>query len=456
MASFTSLSFIFRFLPVFLIVYFLVPIRFRNIVTLVGSLVFYAMGDIKYLALLVVLIPINYFLADASFKKKATLDVETNLKRRRLFSICAIVLDVLVLAGFKIVATFINPAIFPLGLSFYIFKMISYQADVYKHAIKKRPTFVETAAYFSMFPQIAQGPIMRYSNSEALNMETYGIERFEEGLRLFVIGLSMKVLLADRIGILWDDVAMYGYDSVSCVLAWMGAFAYSFRLYFDFWGYSLMASGILVIMGYKFIRNFDNPYASCSISEFYRRWHMSLGEFFRDYVYFPLGGSRCEKKVMVRNLACVWLLTGIWHGNGLNFLVWGAVLGIFIISEKLFYGSGLSKQPILGHVYVIVLIPVTWVIFAIGSMKDLGSFLMRLFPFFGTSNLVNPLDFVDYIKDYGILFVFAVVLCIPAVTKLYERFKKSIVFSVVLLVLFWVSVYFCASSAANPFMYLNF
>lgn len=456
MASFTSLEFLFRFLPVFLVVYYLVPSRFKNAVLLLGSLVFYAFGEPLYIIVLIGLILVNYLFASLGFKRKANGGGKED-KKCKVLMIVAVCIDVLTLATFKGLAVFVDSSIFPLGLSFYIFKMISFQVDVMRGDVKIRPTFIEAATYFSMFPQISQGPIMRYEEGELFNPKKPSLKSAEEGLRLFVIGLSMKVLLADRIGILWNDLGMYGYQSISTPLAWMGAFAYSFELYFDFWGYSLMASGMMVAMGFEFIQNFNHPYASKTISEFYRRWHMTLGNFFRDYVYFPMGGSRTRKPRMIFNLALVWILTGIWHGNGWNFLIWGAVLGLLIILEKCFYGKWLSKRYFIGNIYIIVLIPLTWVVFAIGNLGDLGVYFGRLFPFFGQGTaVVDRMDYISYLKDYGWMFAVSVLLCIPGVTKLYKRFKNSVAVNVALMVLFWISIYFSASSSANPFMYLNF
>jgi len=362
-----------------------------------------------------------------------------------------------VLALFKGLSTFVDSSLLPLGISFYIFKMISFQVDMYRGDIWEKPDLKSTALYFTMFPQVVSGPIMRYDDGEFGARRECGPEKFEDGLKYFVIGLGMKVLLADRIGILWNDLQMIGFQSISTPLAWFGAAGYSLQLYFDFWGYSLMASGILVMLGYEFIQNFDHPYASRSISEFYRRWHMTLGSFFRDYVYIPMGGSRCKKSRMLLNLALVWILTGIWHGNGPNFLIWGAVLGIFIILEKVFYGKALSKIPVVGNLYVLALIPLTWVVFAITDLRQLGIYFGRLFPFIGGEGIaVNSQDIVRYSQTYGGLFVAGIVLCIPGVFHFYEKHKKNPVFVLLLAAVFWYCVYFMSSSAGNPFMYFKF
>ena len=458
MVNFAGLEFIFRFLPVFLVIYYVVPSRGRDYVLLLGSFLFYAMGEPVFLLLLLTLTLVNHFVGRKIKEQQGGYKMFPlqKAKRKRLL-IFVLILDVGVLGLFKGLSTFVDSSLLPLGISFYIFKMISFQVDMYRGDIWEKPDLKSTALYFTMFPQVVSGPIMRYDDGEFGARRECGPEKFEDGLKYFVIGLGMKVLLADRIGILWNDLQMIGFQSISTPLAWFGAAGYSLQLYFDFWGYSLMASGILVMLGYEFIQNFDHPYASRSISEFYRRWHMTLGSFFRDYVYIPMGGSRCKKSRMLLNLALVWILTGIWHGNGPNFLIWGAVLGIFIILEKVFYGKALSKIPVVGNLYVLALIPLTWVVFAITDLRQLGIYFGRLFPFIGGEGIaVNSQDIVRYSQTYGGLFVAGIVLCIPGVFHFYEKHKKNPVFVLLLAAVFWYCVYFMSSSAGNPFMYFKF
>lgn len=458
MVNFAGLEFIFRFLPVFLVIYYVVPSRGRDYVLLLGSFLFYAMGEPVFLLLLLTLTLVNHFVGRKIKEQQGGYKMFPlqKAKRKRLL-IFVLILDVGVLALFKGLSTFVDSSLLPLGISFYIFKMISFQVDMYRGDIWEKPDLKSTALYFTMFPQVVSGPIMRYDDGEFGARRECGPEKFEDGLKYFVIGLGMKVLLADRIGILWNDLQMIGFQSISTPLAWFGAAGYSLQLYFDFWGYSLMALGILVMLGYEFIQNFDHPYASRSISEFYRRWHMTLGSFFRDYVYIPMGGSRCKKSRMLLNLALVWILTGIWHGNGPNFLIWGAVLGIFIILEKVFYGKALSKIPVVGNLYVLALIPLTWVVFAITDLRQLGIYFGRLFPFIGGEGIaVNSQDIVRYSQTYGGLFVAGIVLCIPGVFHFYEKHKKNPVFVLLLAAVFWYCVYFMSSSAGNPFMYFKF
>ena len=458
MVNFTSIEFIFRFLPIFLIAYYFTPIKYKNLVMVIGSLIFYAFGEPIFVGLLIVLTLINHYLGHLCFINEGYENTEFRKKRQKLCLIFSLVLDIVVLIVFKILDTYVNRVLFPLGISFYIFKMISYQIDIYRNEVVMQPSLMDTAAYFTMFPQVIQGPIVRYEDSEIFNEKKMTLSSIEDGLRYFIVGFAMKVALADRIGILFNDLSMYGYQSISSPLAWLGAFAFSFELYFDFWGYSLMSSGILVALGYEFYENFDQPYSSKTISEFYRRWHITLGAFFRDYIYFPLGGSRGDTLRTTLNLMLVWAITGIWHGNGYNYLIWGVVLGSIIVLEKLFYGQKLQDLPVLGNVYVCIIIPLTWMIFAIEDINDLGIYFSRLFPIFKTPSdvIINHGDFMQYLGNYWYLFIIAIVLCIPKVTEIFRKYKKNIIVTILLFVLFWYSVYFSASKAVNPFMYLKF
>ncbi len=458
MVSFSSLEFLFRFLPVFLILYFVVPAKYRETILLVGSLVFYAVGEPVFILVLIVTTLVNYSMGMQSWKLGEGFSLhEWQKNKRRRYMMQAIALDAAVLVIFKCLAIFVDNTLLPLGISFYIFKMISFQADMFRGEVWSKPKFLDVAVYFTMFPQVVSGPIMRYHEGEFDRERTYSLEKFEDGLKAFVVGLGMKVLLADRLAILWNDLQMIGFQSISTPLAWLGAFAYSLRLYFDFWGYSLMASGLMVMLGFDFIENFHHPYASRSISEFYRRWHMTLGNWFKDYVYIPLGGSRCRPKRLILNLAVVWILTGIWHGNGVNYVIWGVVLGLLIILEKVLYGKFLGKIPVLGNIYVLAVIPLTWVVFAITDLKQLGIYFGRLFPFIGGAGLaVNQQDIIKYLQDYSVYFIAGILLCIPAVSRFFEKHKKNPIVVLLCVILFWTSIYFLSSSAGNPFMYLNF
>ena len=463
MINFSGLEFIFRFLPVFMIIYWIIPSTYRDAFLFAGSLVFYASGAKWFTLLLLGLVFVNYLFGELVW----VMPGRRRKAQQRQMLIAIVVIDAVVLIVFKVLALKVKSTLLPLGLSFYIFKMISYQADLYLEKMHKRPSFMQAAAYFTMFPQIAQGPIMRFTQGwiekptnirrRTVYMErAVSLQKIEDGLSFFVIGLGMKVLIADRLGILWNEIVKIGFESISTPLAWLGAVGYSLELYFDFWGYSLMAGGIGLMLGFRFIQNFIHPYAACGIADFYRRWHATLGSWFRDYVYIPLGGSRCSSAAVIRNLMIVWLLTGFWHGGTLNFIIWGLALGLMIVWEKFVVKDLIRRVPLIGHLHVIILIPLTWVIFAITDLKELGMYFTRLFPFFGTGVAVNRGDFAKYIGIYWPFLAAGVLLCLPVFYNLLVWKRKNPLVIALLLVIFWVSVYFASISAGNPFMYFSF
>jgi len=453
MVNFSDLNFIFRFLPVFLIAFYLTPVRFRTWTLLFGSLLFYAVGDLRMFPALLAAVIVNFLFAKAQFGEKS---------KSLLFFVLAI--DAGMLIEFKILGQYVDKSLLPIGISFYIFKMISYQMDVYRGKVEKDASFVDVAAYFCMFPQVVSGPIMRfdkYLENTALREKTsLGriAESIEDGLRFFVAGLAMKVLLADHLAMLWKDIGTIGYESISTPLAWLGAVTYSLELYFDFWGYSLMAAGIGVMIGFPFITNFDHPYGSGSVSEFYRRWHATLGSWFRDYIYIPLGGSRKGEARTVFNLLVVWLVTGFWHGITLNFIIWGLSLCFLIICERLFV---LKKLPaplsrFVGRVNVLILIPLTWVVFAISDFDMLGIYFSRLFPFAGSGIAVNQGDFLKNIGIYWTILLPSLLLLIPKVYDFWVNRRNRWIFNILWIILFWACIYSLAGAAGNPFMYYKF
>ncbi len=454
MVSFTSLEFLFRFFPAFLAVYYITPARYRNTALLLGSIAFYAMGEPYYVPLLLAAVWLNYFFARKIYSCRNT---RRGIKCRKDRLVAVLVLDVGLLAAFKAVGVFLDGSILPLGLSFYLFKMISFQVDIFRKEMTELPTFKRTAVYFTMFPQIVSGPIMRFhEGSFSVGKRECSLEKLEEGMQYFVAGLGTKALLADRLAILWKDIHVIGYESISTPLAWLGAAAYSMELYFDFWGYSLMASGICVMLGFPFIKNFDHPYASKSISEFWRRWHMTLGSFFRDYVYIPLGGSREGLANTVRNLLIVWLLTGLWHGGGLNFLLWGLVLFLLIAAEKLALGRAFEKVPLAGRFFTLLFIPVTWVFFAVTDLGQLYLYLGRLFPFMGVGETLNSSDIWKYLGMYWHYLLLGAIWCIPAVSRFLQKHRKHPAVVVMTVLAFWLSIYCIVSMESNPFAYLKF
>ena len=369
------------------------------------------------------------------------------------------VIDASALVLFKALALSVDDIGLPLGISFYIFKMISYQADVYSGKLKDKQRFFSVAAYFTMFPQITQGPIMRYDESVFDKPRKFSLIRLEQGLTYFIMGMSMKVLLADRIAILWNEISKIGYESISTSLAWLGAYGYTFELYFDFWGYSLMSSGLIVMLGFPFVENFHHPYASKNIATFYRDWHMTLGSWFKDYIYIPLGGSRVSSQKVIRNLMIVWAITGLWHGGTINFLIWGLVLGLIIVLEKFAIKDVLKKVPLIGRLEVLVIIPLTWVVFAITDLKDLGIYFARLFPFFGIGETARAGDFMKFVGIYWGYFAASVILLIPAVYNFFAKEREGIlrfISKLILFGLFIVSLYYVSNGSSNPFIYFNF
>ncbi len=476
MINFSDLTFIFRFLPVFILCFYLTPAKYRTFTLLAGSLLFYAVGDLKMLPVLVGAIIINYLFGRALYTTKS----------KGLLAF-AVVLDALMLIEFKLLGQFVAGSLLPVGISFFTFKMISYQIDNFKGKITNEPSFVKVAAYFCMFPQVVSGPIMRYEDfeknefcgeeiteeaavidldkeaeEEEKKPERFGrlfkyLESIEDGFRFFIVGLGMKVLLADHFSMLWKDIGTIGYESISSPLAWLGAVTYSMELYFDFWGYSLMAAGVGVMLGFPFIVNFDQPYSSKNVSEFYRRWHATLGAWFKDYIYIPMGGSRKGEWRTVLNLLTVWLITGFWHGVTLNFILWGIIIFVIILCERF----AVSKLPeivsrIIGRFNVFVLIPLSWVVFAISDSMMLKDYFKRLFPFFGEGISVNEGDFIKNIRIYGVLLVIGLILLIPGLYSYFEKHRKNVVFTILLLGLFWACVYSLSNAAGNPFMYFRF
>jgi alginate O-acetyltransferase complex protein AlgI len=453
MVNFSDLNFIFRFLPVFLLAFYLTPIRFRQWTLLLGSLLFYAVGDLRMFPALFVAVIVNFLFAKAQLSEKS----------KSLLAFI-VVIDAGMLIEFKILGQYVDKALLPIGISFYIFKMISFQVDAFRSKVPKDTSFLNVAAYFTMFPQVIMGPIMRYeryldnpmlSGKPSKTDVAYAIE---DGLRFFAAGLAMKVLIADHLAMLWNDIGTIGYESISTPLAWLGAASYSLELYFDFWGYSLMSAGIGVMIGFPFITNFDHPYSSGSISEFYRRWHATLGSWFRDYIYIPLGGSRKGELRTVINLLVVWLITGFWHGITLNFIVWGISLCLIIILERLVVFKHLPKPLawIVGKLNVLVLIPLTWVVFAISDPFLLGNYFKRLFPFWGQGIAVNQGDFMKNITVYWPILLPALILLIPGIFDFWANRRNRVVFNVIWLAMFWACIYSLAGAAGNPFMYFRF
>lgn len=349
--------------------------------------------------------------------------------------------------------------IMPLGISFYTFQVVSYLVDVYRGEQRPVKNIINLGVYIAMFPQVTSGPIGLYSELEPTLLRRHcSVLNLESGLKTFILGMGAKMLLANPMGTLWAGMSRYGYETLSCPYAWLGAFGYSFQLYFDFAGYSLMAMGLGQMLGLYVPRNFDHPYISGSMAEFWRRWHMTLGRWFKKYLYFPLGGSRCSFAKTIRNTFVVWAFTGLWHGASWNFVLWGLIFFVLLTIERLGLGKLLAKTKVLKHIYVIFLIPLTWVVFALPNMQDIATYFSRLFPFFAddTASFVNTKDVVRALHDYWYLLIASVVFCLPFPSRWYEKHKNSKLVILGLVLIYLMSVYKMQTQTSNPFLYYQF
>ena len=460
--SFSDLTFLFYFLPLFFAVYYIVPLRFKNAVLALGSAAFYFLGaGVRDCALLGASVVLHYALARGMEGR--------TLRARRALLVFGLCVDLFGLVYFKYAAFLLEnlgkltgtafslvELALPLGISFYLFQSVGYLIDVSRGRPAEK-SFVDFSAFVLAFPQLTMGPILRYDEWRgALKSRTIAREDVFLGFERFLVGLCFKVLLADQLAPLWASLERIGYGYLSTPLAWLGAVSYSLQLYFDFSGYSLMAMGLGQMLGLPVPRNFDLPYLSRSVSEFYRRWHITLGTWFRDYLYIPLGGSRRGKARTVLSLTVVWVFTGLWHGASWNFVLWGVVLLCCILLEKFCIGSFLKEHRVLSHVYLLFVIPQTWVIFRITRLSDVGAYFSRLFPFFGTHSAVSAQDALKLLASYWWLLLLSIFFCLPQPRRFYEKHRGSLVLDLPLFLLFWVCVYFIATSSGNAFLYSRF
>jgi len=354
----------------------------------------------------------------------------------------------------------------PLGISFYTFQITSYVIDVYLGKTKADRSFINLGAYLCMFPQLIAGPIVVYSDiRDALKKRTISIYALDNGLKTFILGLGYKVIIANRIGTLWNEVCTIGYESISTPLAWLGAFAYSMQLYFDFCGYSLMAVGLGEILGFYMPANFRHPYMARSVTDFWRKWHITLGAWFREYVYIPLGGNRKGRARMILNLLIVWFLTGFWHGAAWNFILWGLFIFVLQIIEKNITLKWLSADnifaKIISHLYMILYILISWTIFAISDFQELGVYLNWMFPFLildaeNTSSIFDLSDFTRLAADYAPLLIASVIFATDYPEKLFDKIRGRFLGVAVAFVIFWWSVYYLAIGINNPFLYFRY
>lgn len=471
---FSSLNFLFLFLPILLPCYFLFALTNRrklsNFVLLIFSLFFYAYGTPKFIVIMLLSIIINYI--GALFVNK-----DTPYKKVALF--ITVFFNLAILFYYKYTNFFIEningifktditiaKIILPIGISFFTFQGMSYVIDVYKKEAKIQKNPLNVALYISLFPQLIAGPIVRYTTVEqeiVTRKET--LEDCHEGILRFCIGLGKKVIIANSVGLIAEEILNIPPSEMSVVLTWLGAFAYAFQIYFDFSGYSDMAIGLGRIFGFHFLENFNYPYISKSITEFWRRWHISLSTWFRDYIYIPLGGNRCSKFKNIRNIAVVWFLTGFWHGAAWNFITWGIYFMILLLAEKFIYGKLLDKLPVfLKHIYAIVLILIGWIIFYCPSMEMIFALIKNMFGL-GNIPFINNLAIYNLIQ-YKFEFIIALLGSVPlskAIGSFFENNKSNfakVIFGYVRIIyafmVFLLSIVFIVGSTFNPFIYFRF
>ncbi len=471
---FSSLLFLFRFLPVVLLVYYAAPARFRNLILFLASLVFYAWGEPVYIVLMLFSVLVSYTggICVDRFRR--------NGQRRRAGTALAVssVISLSLLGFFKyagFVVESVNsltglglavPVIsLPIGISFYTFQTMSYTIDVYRGEAKVQKNLISFGAYVAMFPQLIAGPIVQYKTIDRqLRRRRENAEQFAEGIHRFMIGLGKKVLLANNAGMLWDSIQAMPPDGLPVLTAWMGLAAYTFQIYFDFSAYSDMAIGLGHMFGFTFLENFNYPYISKSITEFWRRWHISLSTWFREYVYIPLGGNRVSRGKHIRNIMAVWLLTGIWHGASWNFVVWGLYYGILLLVEKFVLGRFLEKLPAwFRHIYCLFFVMLGWNLFVFDDM-GLGLRYMRsLFGLYGGGFLNQETVYLLYNNVFLLLLLFLGSTRIPA--KAGERIAGILrdrdwaalaVRGMFYTVIFLLSVAWLVDASYNPFLYFRF
>ena len=454
---FSSLIFIFRFLPIFLIAYFFVPNKYKNLSLLIFSLIFYTFGEPKYFPLMIASIMVDYII---SIKIENNFDNRMKCKFLLIFSI---IFNIGMLFFFKYCNFFIeninlifNTSIntikvaLPLGISFYTFQTLSYTIDVYRGKFKAERNIIDFGAFVSLFPQLIAGPIVKYSDiNKEIKVRSISFSNLEEGLEEFIIGLSKKVLIANNIGMLWNEISNKNIASISMPLAWLAILAFAFQIYFDFSGYSSMAIGLGKILGFNFPINFNFPYISRSISEFWRRWHITLGSWLKEYIYIPLGGNRVSKRRLFFNLLLLWFLTGFWHGAEYNFILWGIYFFIFIYIEKLFLSKILDKHIIFSHIYTVFILLIGWCIFAITDLNILKLYLAKLFTF------DLSLDYIFYLRNYLIIFIICIVSSTPLIEKIYSKVSNNIR-TVIIFILLLLSIAYLVDSSYNPFLYFRF
>ena len=465
---FSSVSFLYYFLPITLVLYFVSKDKYKNIILLLASLFFYFYGEPKYTVLMLISAFSAYIhgILIEKFREKGY---------SKLFLVSGLVVSLGILIVFKYMDFIIKNInyisnsnikllrlVLPIGISFYTFQGLSYIVDVYKKDAKVCRSFVDFATYVCLFPQLIAGPIVRYTTIEdELKNRTHSFDKFAYGVNRFVVGLAKKVILANNLGMLVDIMTKSNEKSV--LSYWMVAIFFSLQIYYDFSGYSDMAIGLGRMFGFDFLENFNYPFISKSIKEFWRRWHISLSSFFRDYVYIPLGGNRVSRGRWIFNLLIVWSLTGLWHGDSWNFILWGLYFALLLIIENLFLQNILSKLPaLIQHIYAKFFIIISFVIFNNENIKDLWSSLYNMFNFRG-GDLYNDFS-TYYLKSYAVLLIVSMIGATPILKNIIQKINKNVtgqkvistINSILNIVLLVVVTAYLIDGSFNPFLYFRF
>ncbi len=463
---FSSIPFLYYFLPIVLILYAITPKALKNTVLLISSLVFYAWGEPIYVFLMIATVGLGYIFGLLIEKYKNTV-------WSKIFLILSVTSSLAALGYFKYADFFISNfnrltglsvpllrLVLPIGISFYTFQILSYTVDVYRGSVTAQKNPINLAAYVALFPQLIAGPIVRYSDIETqLTTRTHSFEKTANGIRRFIIGLSKKIIIANTLGELTDAFINSGDKSV--LFFWLFAICYMLQIYFDFSGYSDMAIGLGRLLGFEFMENFNYPFISSSITEFWRRWHISLGSWFRDYVYIPLGGNRKGKPRLLFNIFVVWFLTGFWHGAEWNFIIWGLYFGILLTIEKFFVLKHLEKHKVFSHIYVLFLVAVSFVIFSANNLTDAVSYVGGMF---GVNIPILSAEWLYYLKSYGVVILIAAISATPIPKNIVARLCQNVGFAKIwnavqiplLAILLLISTAYLVDGSFNPFLYFRF
>ena len=465
---FSTPYFLFLYFPIVLLLYYIVPLKFRNLVLLIVSLAFYGWGEPVYIVIMFASIAIDYThgMLVTRCKNKG------NLKGAKAAVASSVIFNLALLFFFKywdfiatnLAAIGLNfmPVLgleLPIGISFYTFQTMSYTIDVYRGDARTQRNIITFGSFVTLFPQLIAGPILKYKDlDDQLEHRDHTADKFASGAQRFVVGCAKKVLLANAIGQLWDVYLATPVAELTTLGAWLGILAFSFQLYFDFSGYSDMAIGLGRMLGFEFLDNFNYPYLSRSATEFWRRWHISLGSWFREYMYIPLGGNRVSKPRLVFNLLIVWAATGIWHGASWNFLFWGLFYFVLLVFEKFWFAGVLKKLPRwVGHVYGLLLIMVGWTIFAVEDMTQLGGYLKAMFGFGGAGLLDNA--FLYNLRNYLPILIIAGIASTPLAKNVWHKLSdkaKKVALPILMIAGLILATAYLVDGTYNPFLYFRF